>query len=44
MNEAALFAGARGPDGRDRRRSEEARDKVLMGVERRSIALSELDA
>jgi cell division protease FtsH len=43
VNEAALFA-ARG--GRDRVTDadlSEARDKVLMGVERRSIALSELD-
>ncbi len=43
VNEAALFA-ARG--GRDRVTDadlSEARDKVLMGVERRSVALSELD-
>ena len=43
MNEAALAAGR---DGRDRvvgKDMEAARDKVLMGVERRSVALSELD-
>jgi cell division protease FtsH len=43
VNEAALAAGR---DGRDRvsgRDMERARDKVLMGVERRSVALSELD-
>ena len=44
MNEAALFAGARRPrDGRRTRDLQEARDKVLMGVERRSVVLSELD-
>ena len=43
VNEAALAAGR---DGRARvtdRDMERARDKVLMGVERRSVALSELD-
>ena len=43
VNEAALAAGR---DGRDRitgKDMESARDKVLMGVERRSVALSELD-
>ena len=43
VNEAALAAGR---EGRDRVTSgdmESARDKVLMGVERRSVALSELD-
>jgi cell division protease FtsH len=43
VNEAALAAGRSGrPEvcGKD---MESARDKVLMGVERRSIALSELD-
>jgi cell division protease FtsH len=43
VNEAALAAAR---DGRDRvadRDMERARDKVLMGVERRSVALSELD-
>jgi len=43
VNEAALAAGR---DGRVRvsgRDMERARDKVLMGVERRSVALSELD-
>ena len=43
VNEAALAAGR---DGRDRvtgKDLESARDKVLMGVERRSVVLSELD-
>src|SRR5262245_47197836 len=43
VNEAALGAAR---DGRERvsgRDMERARDKVLMGVERRSVALSELD-
>jgi cell division protease FtsH len=43
VNEAALAAAR---DGRDRvsdRDMQRARDKVLMGVERRSVSLSELD-
>jgi cell division protease FtsH len=43
VNEAALAAGR---DGRDRvsgKDMESARDKVLMGVERRSVSLSEAD-
>ena len=43
VNEAALFAGRAGRSVVADRDLQEARDKVLMGVERRSIALSELD-
>jgi cell division protease FtsH len=43
MNEAALFAGRSGRATVMDGDLQEARDKVLMGVERRSIALSELD-
>ena len=43
MNEAALFAGRSGRATVMTGDLQEARDKVLMGVERRSIALSELD-
>jgi cell division protease FtsH len=43
MNEAALFAGRAGRQLVEDDDLQEARDKVLMGVERRSIALSELD-
>ena len=44
VNEAALFAGRAGrADRSPTPTSQEARDKVLMGVERRSVALSELD-
>ncbi|MEO7272206.1 MAG: ATP-dependent zinc metalloprotease FtsH [Vicinamibacterales bacterium] len=43
VNEAALFAGRAGRSEVADRDLQEARDKVLMGVERRSIALSELD-
>jgi cell division protease FtsH len=43
MNEAALFAGRAGRATVMDSDLQEARDKVLMGVERRSIALSELD-
>jgi cell division protease FtsH len=43
MNEAALFAGRAGRATVMDADLQEARDKVLMGVERRSIALSELD-
>jgi len=43
VNEAALFAGRAGRPVVTDDDLQEARDKVLMGVERRSIALSELD-
>ncbi len=43
VNEAALFAARAGRSAVADVDLQEARDKVLMGVERRSIALSELD-
>jgi cell division protease FtsH len=43
VNEAALFAGRASRTLVTNADMHEARDKVLMGVERRSIALSELD-
>jgi cell division protease FtsH len=43
MNEAALLAGRAGRSLVTDDDLQEARDKVLMGVERRSVALSELD-
>ena len=43
VNEAALFAARAGRDRVTDADLSEARDKVLMGVERRSVALSELD-
>jgi cell division protease FtsH len=43
VNEAALFAARSGRDRVTDADLSEARDKVLMGVERRSVALSELD-
>jgi cell division protease FtsH len=43
MNEAALLAGRAGRPIIGDADLQEARDKVLMGVERRSVALSELD-
>ncbi len=43
VNEAALFAGRAGRTSVGNADLQEARDKVLMGVERRSIALSEMD-
>jgi cell division protease FtsH len=43
MNEAALLAGRAGRQVVTDKDLHDARDKVLMGVERRSIALSELD-
>jgi cell division protease FtsH len=43
VNEAALFAARAGRRTVSTADLQEARDKVLMGVERRSIALSELD-
>jgi cell division protease FtsH len=43
MNEAALFAARAGRSLVGDADLQEARDKVLMGVERRSIALSEQD-
>jgi cell division protease FtsH len=43
MNEAALFAARRGKSTVGNKELHEARDKVLMGVERRSVVLSELD-
>src|SRR3954467_6659604 len=43
VNEAALAAGRGGRDKVSGKDMEAARDKVLMGVERRSVSLSELD-
>jgi cell division protease FtsH len=43
MNEAALFGARAGRDMVNDRDLSEARDKVLMGVERRSLVLSEMD-
>jgi cell division protease FtsH len=43
VNEAALAAGRSGRDRVSSKDMEAARDKVLMGVERRSVQLSELD-
>ncbi len=43
VNEAALFAARAGRKTVGTAELQEARDKVLMGVERRSIALTELD-
>jgi cell division protease FtsH len=43
VNEAALAAARDGHSQVSGRDMERARDKVLMGVERRSVALSELD-
>ena len=43
VNEAALFAARAGRDCVTDADLSEARDKVLMGVERRSVVLSELD-
>ena len=43
VNEAALAAGRNGRDKVSGKDMESARDKVLMGVERRSVALSEMD-
>jgi cell division protease FtsH len=43
MNEAALFAGRASRTVVTNADVHEARDKVLMGVERRSVVLSELD-
>ena len=43
VNEAALYAGRAGRAMVVDSDMQEARDKVLMGVERRSVALSELD-
>jgi cell division protease FtsH len=43
VNEAALYAGRAGRSLVIDEDLQEARDKVLMGVERRSVALSELD-
>jgi cell division protease FtsH len=43
VNEAALAAGRGGRDHISSEDMESARDKVLMGVERRSVVLSELD-
>jgi cell division protease FtsH len=43
VNEAALAAGRGGRDQVTGKDMESARDKVMMGVERRSVVLSELD-
>jgi cell division protease FtsH len=43
VNEAALAAGRGGRTEVSRKDMEAARDKVMMGVERRSVVLSELD-
>jgi cell division protease FtsH len=43
VNEAALYAGRASRDRITDADLQEARDKVMMGVERRSVSLSELD-
>jgi cell division protease FtsH len=43
VNEAALFAGRAGRTTVSNADLHDARDKVLMGVERRSVVLSEMD-
>jgi cell division protease FtsH len=43
VNEAALYAGRAGRASVTDADLQEARDKVLMGVERRSVVLSEMD-
>jgi len=43
VNEAALFAGRAGRPSVTDKDLQEARDKVMMGVERRSVTLSEMD-
>jgi cell division protease FtsH len=43
INEAALFAGRAGRETVVDADLQEARDKVLMGVERRSVVLSQMD-
>ncbi|RKX73973.1 MAG: cell division protein FtsH [Spirochaetes bacterium] len=43
VNEAALFAGREGRKGVKMADFEEARDKILMGVARRSLVMSEED-
>ena len=43
VNEAALYAGRANRDQITDADLQEARDKVMMGVERRSVSLSELD-
>ena len=43
VNEAALYAGRAGRASVTDADVQEARDKVLMGVERRSVVLSEMD-
>ncbi len=40
VNEAALFAARRDKERADRRDFEDAKDKVMLGVERRSVVLS----
>jgi len=40
VNEAALFAARRNKDRADRQDFEDAKDKVMLGVERRSVVLS----
>ncbi|MCX8050251.1 MAG: ATP-dependent metalloprotease, partial [Methylohalobius sp.] len=43
VNEAALFAARAGKDEVDMEMFEKAKDKILMGVERRSIVMSEAE-
>jgi cell division protease FtsH len=43
VNEAALFAARRGKDRADRHDFEDAKDKVMLGIERRSLVLSAED-
>ncbi|HEU5260435.1 MAG TPA: ATP-dependent zinc metalloprotease FtsH [Gemmatimonadales bacterium] len=43
VNEAALFAARRNKDRADRRDFEDAKDKIMLGVERRSVVLSPED-
>jgi cell division protease FtsH len=40
VNEAALLAARRGKDSADRQDFEDAKDKVMLGMERRSLVLS----
>ncbi len=41
VNEAALFAARRGKDSVDQQDVDDARDKVTLGIERRSLVLTE---
>ncbi len=43
INEAALFAGRRGKEFVDQKELDDAKDKILMGVERPSLSMTEED-